>query len=213
MYVALGSGDREKPLATQYPYTTPVTNRFYVLLDDVADPTASPTAVNMDDSTTMKDYSSSTSCSTEGVGPTSTYKGWYMDLPGLGEQTTTTAVAVAGMVTFSTNRPFSSAEATNMCTANLGEARGYWLNILNASGAIGVGNATCGGTRSQAFVQGGLVPSPTLATVQIGDTIQTVALGAIQRSGGASSGIAPQAITPPIKAKRRTIYWRSKTAE
>lgn len=213
MYVALGSGDREKPLLSQYPYSTPVSNRFYVLLDDVANPAANPTAVDMDDATKMKDYSSETTCSTDGVAPDSTYSGWFMTLPYRGEQTTTTAVAVAGMVTFSTNRPFTSAESSNMCTANLGEARGYWLNILNASGAIGVGNATCGGSRATAFVQGGLVPSPTLVTVQIGDTIQTVALGAIQRSGGASSGIAPQAITPPIKAKRRTIYWRSKNAE
>jgi type IV pilus assembly protein PilY1 len=213
MYVALGTGDREKPLLTHYPYTTPVTNRFYVLVDDVADPAFNPTAVNMDDTTKMKDYSAATSCDTEGVGPDSSYSGWFMDLPYRGEQTTTTAVAVAGMVTFSTNRPYSSTESSNVCSANLGEARGYWLNILNGSGAIGVGNATCGGSRATAFVQGGLVPSPTLATVQIGNTIQTVALGAIQRSGGASSGIAPQAIRPPIKAKRRTIYWRSKAAD
>lgn len=30
VYLALGSGDREQPLETQYPYRTPVLNRFYV---------------------------------------------------------------------------------------------------------------------------------------------------------------------------------------
>lgn len=214
VYVALGSGDREKPLITQYPYTAPITNRFYVVMDDVADPTASPALVNLDDTAVMQDFSNPTSCNTGGVLPTSnTTRGWFMNLPGRGEQTVTSAVVVSGMVTFSTNRATSG--SANMCsaTANLGEARGYWLNILNASGAIGAGNATCGGNRSNLFAQGGIVPSPTLATVQIGNVIQTVALGAIQRSGGSSSSIAPQAIKPPIQAKRRTIYWRSNQAE
>ena len=116
------------------------------------------------------------------------------------------------MVTFSTNRPLGDSEATCSMNANLGRAKGYWLNILNGSGAIGAGNATCGGVRSAEFPQGGLVPSPTLASVVIDGTIQTIVLGAIQRTGGASSSISPQAVKPPIKAKRRTIYWRSNQA-
>lgn len=213
LYLALGSGDREKPLISQYPYASSVANRFYVLLDDVADPAAAPTPVDLDSPTTMRDFTTAATCSTAGVLPGSSWRGWFMNLPGRGEQTVTSAVTVSGMVTFSTNRPTGGSANTCAANANLGEARGYWLNILNASGAIGVGNATCGGARSGVFAQGGIVPSPTLATVQIGNVVQTVALGAIQRSGGASSGIAPQAIKPPIKAKRRTIYWRSNTTE
>lgn len=213
IYVALGSGDREKPLHTHYPYTTPVTNRFYVLVDPVADPAVDPTEVNLDSTDAgMRDYTAETTCESPAVTPTSSYKGWFMNLPDRGEQTVTSAVIAAGMVTFSTNRPLGDSEATCSMNANLGRAKGYWLNILNGSGAIGAGNATCGGVRSAEFPQGGLVPSPTLASVVIDGTIQTIVLGAIQRTGGASSSISPQAVKPPIKAKRRTIYWRSNQA-
>ncbi len=213
MYVALGSGDREKPLLGHYPAALPVTNRFYVLVDGLADPAATPGAVGLDDVAVMRDFSAPTDCSSTGVAPGASARGWFMDLPGRGEQVVTAAVAVGGMVTFSTHRATSGNLATCAANANLGEARGYWLNLLSGSGAIGAGNATCGGDRSGVFVQGGIVPSPTLATVQIGNVLQTVAIGAIQRSGGASSGVGPQAIRPPVKAKRRTIYWRSNAAE
>ena len=33
VYLALGSGDRERPLITNYPYVTPITNRFYTFID------------------------------------------------------------------------------------------------------------------------------------------------------------------------------------
>ena len=44
MYVALGSGDREHPLSTHYPYEDPITNRFYVYLDDLTVPASTTTA-------------------------------------------------------------------------------------------------------------------------------------------------------------------------
>jgi type IV pilus assembly protein PilY1 len=34
VYVGLGSGDREHPLSSQYAYSSPVQNRFYLFLDD-----------------------------------------------------------------------------------------------------------------------------------------------------------------------------------
>ena len=128
-----------------------------------------------------------------------------------GEQTVTSALIAAGMVTFNTNR--ATPGGANTCTNPLGEARGYWVNLFNASGAIGVSSATCGGIRSSIFAGGGLTPSPTLATVRVGDKDETVAIGAAQRSGGASAGIAPQEVKPPISSKRKTIYWKSNTAD
>ena len=95
------------------------------------------------------------------------------------------------------------------CTNPLGEARGYWVNLLNASGAIGVGSNICGGDRSSVFGGGGVVPSPPVATVGVGGKVETVAIGAAQRSGGSSSGIAPQQVKPAISSKRKTIYWKS----
>lgn len=214
MYVALGSGNRERPLITNHPYTTPVTNRFYVLLDDLTiAPTSTAPAIAMDTDAGMKNYTtvSSTSCDENGVSPSSGLKGWFMDLPFRGEQVVTSSLIAAGMVAFNTSRPGTS--SANSCTAPLGEARGYWVNLVNGSGAIGVGNKTCGGDRSSVFVGGGLTPSPTIATVVIDGRATTVAIGAANREGGTSVTIDPQEIKPAINSRRRTIYWKSNTAD
>lgn len=210
MYLAIGSGDREHPLDSHYPYSSSVVNRFYVLLDDLSVPASDPApAVDLDEDEGMQDYSSASAatCDVSGVTPTSGRRGWYMNLPGRGEQTVTSALIAAGMVTFNTNR--ATPGGANACSNPLGEARGYWVNLLNASGAIGVGNNICGGDRSSVFAGGGLMPSPTLASVVVDGKVETVAIGAAQRSGGSSSGIAPQQVKPVISSKRKTIYWKS----
>ncbi|WP_432259167.1 pilus assembly protein [Cupriavidus sp. TMH.W2] len=203
VYLALGSGDREHPLQSQYPFTD-VTNRFYVYLDD----TASITATNLDDASAMKDFTNGTSCSVTGVLPGSGSKGWFMNLNqnGQGEQTVTSALIAAGMVTFSTNRPIPPSAGS--CSTMLGEARGYWVNLFNGSGAIGV-TGSCGGDRSATFVGGGLPPSPMFGTVPIDGQATTVVIGAVQREGGASSPISPQRVTPTIVPKRKVVYWKS----
>lgn len=203
VYVAIGSGDREHPLQSQYPYSN-VVNRFYVYLDD-------PSTTTSTDLDTLLDYTANTNCDTQAVLPGSGLKGWYMNLNqyGPGEQTVTSALITSGMVTFSTNRPISS---SNSCTTALGEARGYWVNLLNRSGAIG-SSGTCGGTTSNTFVGGGLPPSPVLATsVPINNRATTVVIGAVQRSGsGASVSISPQQVKPVINSKRKKVYSYTKT--
>lgn len=203
VYLAIGSGDREHPLQSQYPYTG-VVNRFYVYRDDVA----GLTATNLDDPASMIDATANTLCDATPVLPTSAKKGWFMDLNqnGTGEQTVTSAVIVGGMVAFSTNRPVPAAAGT--CSTTLGEARGYWVNLFNASGTIGV-NGSCGGSRSGIFVGGGLPPSPVLGIVPINGKPTSVVIGAIQRNGGASSPISPQRIDPAISPNRKTVYWKS----
>lgn len=205
VYVALGSGDREHPLQSQYPYAN-VTNRFYVYLDDLTAATGTP-ATNMD---TMTDYTTNTDCAAAKVLPNSGTKGWYMDLnqSGQGEQVVTSALIASGMVTFSTNRPVPPDAAS--CSTSLGEARGYWVNLLNGSGAINV-PGLCGGTRSSIFVGGGLPPSPVKASsVPIGGKAVSVVLGAVQKGGAASAGasvsISPQRIRPAIASKRKRVY-------
>lgn len=207
VYVALGSGDREHPLATHYPYTTPVVNRFYVYVDDLSATSLLNTliATNLDDTTVMNNFTSGTTCSTPPVLPTSSMKGWFIDLRdnGQGEQVVTSSLIASGMVTFSTNRPIPN---SNQCSTILGEARGYWVNLLNASGAIGVGG-NCGGSRSSTFVGGGLPPSPVLASgVPINGQSTTVVIGAVKRSGGSSATISPQQVKPTIASKRRKTY-------
>lgn len=199
-YLALTSGDREHPLKTDYPFTD-VLNRFYVYVDDLA----SATAVNLDDTTKMKDYTLATSCSTEMILPSSAWKGWFMNLNqyGQGEQGVTSALIAAGLVTFSTNRPINN---SNQCSTALGEARGYWVNLLNGSGAMDV-DGSCGGGRSTTFISGGLPPSPVLATgVPINGRPTTVVLGAPKRTGGVSVTISPQQVKPTIPSKRKRRY-------
>jgi type IV pilus assembly protein PilY1 len=203
VYVALGSGDREHPLISHYPYTS-VVNRFYVYLDDLA---AATGTTNLDDTTVMIDNTVATTCSSPALMPASIQKGWFMSLNqnGQGEQTVTSAVIAGGLVTFSTNRPIPAAAGT--CATTLGEARGYFLSLLNGSGAIGDLGASCGGYRSGIFIGGGLPPSPVLGTIPIGGVPTTVVIGAIQRTGGGSSAIAPQRVIPPIRPTRKRIYW------
>jgi type IV pilus assembly protein PilY1 len=216
VYVALGSGDREHPLQSQYPFSA-VTNRFYVFKDSLA----STSALNLDDTTMMYDFTYSagdpgpsnatngTSCSTVGVLPMSARNGWFMNLSanGLGEQTVTSAIIAAGMVAFSTNRPVPAAQG--VCSTSLGAAYGYWVNLFNASGGISGSGQACGGLRDTPFVGGGLPPSPVLATVPVGDQVVNVTIGAAQLSGGTSCGICPQQVGPAITPTRKSIFWKS----
>jgi len=216
VYLALGSGDREHPLQSQYPYGA-VTNRFYVFKDSLA----STSALNLDDTTRMYDFSYSagdpgpsnatngTSCSTVGVLPMSSMSGWFMNLSasGLGEQTVTSAIIAAGMVAFSTNRPVPQAQG--VCSTALGAAYGYWVNLFNASGGIGASGQACGGVRDSPFVGGGLPPSPVIATVPVDGQVVNVVIGAAQLSGGTSCGICAQQVGPAITPTRKSIFWKS----
>lgn len=209
VYVALGSGDREHPLESHYPYEG-VVNRFYVYRDNLEASAATPPT----DLDALADYTTRDGCATEAVLPESRLAGWFMNLNqyGKGEQVVTTALIAGGMVTFSTNRPVPAASGT--CSTALGEARGYWVNLLNASGAVDVAGA-CGGRRSSVFVGGGLPPSPVFASgVQIGGKSVSVIIGAAQRGGngaaGASVAISPQRIRPIISSKRKRAYTYTK---
>jgi Tfp pilus tip-associated adhesin PilY1 len=216
VYLALGSGDREHPLMSQYPFGTlgdpasAILNRFYVFKDNVGDddgdPVTADVPLNLDDATLMADYTDANSCGTPPILPSSSLRGWFIDLDehGQGEQTVTSAVVAAGFVFFSTNRPTST--ETTTCTTSLGEARGYFVNLLNGSGAVGVAGA-CGGERSSTFVGGGLPPSPVLATVPVDGQLRTVVIGAVQKTGEPSSPIEAQRVRPPIASDRKPIYW------
>jgi len=208
VYLALGSGDREHPLSTHYPFTSPVTNRFYVYLDDLATaPVNKAAAVNLDSTTLFSDFTPNPSCGGTNILPNSSHKGWFLTLDqhGVGEQTVTSATIAGGMFTFSTNRAIPPAAGT--CSTTLGEARGYFVNLFNGSGAIGV-EGSCGGDQSSVFVGGGLPPSPVLATVLVNGHTETVLIGAIQKNKDVpSSPIGAQIVTPPLNFKRKMLYW------
>jgi type IV pilus assembly protein PilY1 len=201
VYLAVGSGDRERPLITNYPYTTPITNRFYSFIDTFGN---TPFDLN---GSTMENFSAATTCdSVIGAGK----NGWYMNLEaGRGEQTVTSAVIFGGTAFFSTNRP--TVTAPGSCGSNLGEARGYAVNLLNASGVIGTGSL-CGGDRSGVFTGGGIPPSPVVGIVPIlqpDGTVKptNVLIGGINLEGAASSPISAQEPKVPIRQVRSRIYW------
>lgn len=215
VYVALGSGDREHPLITNYPYTTPVDNRFYVLLDDLA-ATVPTGGYNLDSTDVMYSYSAmdnSTSCvsSRSPLVPGSSKKGWYVDLgaqtstttdPHRGEQVVTSALIAGGNVIFSTNTPTPAGD--NQCSNALGLARGYSLGLVNACGY------------SSTFVGGGLPPSPVLATVPYTDTagnerVGTVCIGCPRPGDQLSSPIGGSQVKPTIQKRRNKAYWYSTT--
>ncbi|MGH8517325.1 MAG: pilus assembly protein, partial [Panacagrimonas sp.] len=211
VYVAVGTGDREHPLIDQYAYTDPVINRFYLFADKF-----DGTPVSLDDTAVMNDVSTGlpkTGCDAEVITPASTKRGWFFDLTdnGRGEQVVTSAAVVGGLVAFSTNRP--TPEEENSCGANLGEARGYLVNLLTGSGVIGPGNTDCGQQRSSVFEGGGLPPSPVLATVPIDGELRTVVIGAVQKTGEPSSPIEAQRVRPPIASDRKPIYWYKSTGD
>lgn len=217
VYLALGSGDREKPLETQYPYTEDIKNRFYVYLDDLSLDTSTLTASNLDDPATLADLSTDPGCSIGVVpdsgSPLAGKKGWFMQYSNAtgndghqGEQTVTSAVIVGGLVAFSTNRPIHS---TGSSCSPLGEANGYFVNLFNGSGTIGPpNNLTCGGSRSDVFVGGGLPPSPVLGTVVINGRPTTVVIGAADKGGGPSSIVGGQEGFTLPPQKRTRVYWK-----
>src|SRR5712692_4732817 len=199
VYLTLGSGDREHPLQTNYPFVNSVMNRAYMYIDRF-ETTGLPVDL---DGASLDDFTSSSSCTTALSG---TSKGWRIDLNnGRGEQTVTSSVIFGGLVFFSTNRPDTS--PTSTCGGNLGIASGYAVNLLNASGAVGTGGL-CGAYRSNIFAGGGLPPSPVTGTVPIAGVPTTIMIGGVDRGGGASSSpIGAQKIKPSLSSKRSRAYW------
>jgi type IV pilus assembly protein PilY1 len=212
--LSLASGDRERPLITNYPYPATagagVLNRAYMLVDTF---TTTGLPVNMDDNTVMQDFSAGSTCTTPSA-EASGKKGWFINLnaaganptDNVGEQGATSSTIFAGLVFFSTNRPVPTPPGA--CAQNLGEARGYVLNLLNASGAADT-LAICGSGRSQTFAGGGLPPSPVTGTVPVDGKPVTVMIGGVQRGGGVSTSIGAQRVTPAVTQRRSRPYWYS----
>ena len=184
-YLTFGSGDRERPLIGNYPYVESIQNRFYMFVDTFAagDP------VDLD-GTSLADNTSASTC----VTPTSTLRGWRMDLAaGRGEQTVTSSLISGGRVFFNTHR--ATQPPTNQCSADLGEARGYNVGLL------------CADRYSVVYSGIGLAISPVQGTVTLasGETVTFVLGGASDPN--TTSPFPPGKITPSITQKRSRQYW------
>lgn len=214
VYVAVGSGDRQHPLATHYPYSSPISNRFYVYLDDLTvAASAAAAATNLDTDAGMTDYTTPPTCTTEGATVSSGMKGWYRGMDGgRGEQVVSSAAIFNGIVTYNSHRATPPAEAT--CSNSLGEARGYAVNLFNGGGVIGSASGNCGGSTSAVFAGGGMVSSPFVSNVVIDGTSEAVLSGGINITGAPTSAVNLQRITSggTLKKSRRIIYWKSNQA-
>jgi type IV pilus assembly protein PilY1 len=189
IFLGLGSGDRERPLLTNYPVTTSpqLVNRFYVFLDKF-------TGTNLDlETLTVNDpLATPTTC-----------EGWKMNLVGdpevspakVGEQTVTGALIAGGRVFWNTSRATQAAAGT--CDSDLGEARGYNAGLF-----------TCGGVIDTTYVGGGLPITPVLGTVTLADgSVVTVCIGCAMDPDQPSQ-FTPGQVNPAPAATRKRLFWK-----
>lgn len=197
-YVLVGSGDREKPLAS-YTAATSVSNYFFMIKDKPSDSSwltseatncgasviclASLLLVNTAEDPTEEDLASK--------------KGWYLALNPQ-EQVVTNAITLFGTTTFSTHTP--AVAEPDSCESNLGTANVYNIEYLNAAPANGNEN------RYEQVAGGGLSPSPTAGVVTLDDgTTMPFVIGARPNSpleGGAS----PNSLLSVTQPKGR-VFW------
>lgn len=196
--ILLGSGDREKPLAS-YTSASAVTNHFYMIKDKPTD----TTWLSSENANCGADVMCTNSlvAITSTVTPTPTElvskKGWYLVLAST-EKVVTNAITVFGTVTFSTHQP--TPPTGGQCNS-LGTANVYNLNYKNA--------APVGATvRGQAIAGGGLPPSPVagMVTLDDGSTVPFI-IGASPDS--ALQGGDPVPASTVVRPRSR-VYWNIK---
>ncbi|MCC4116824.1 pilus assembly protein [Aromatoleum toluclasticum] len=210
--VLIGSGNREKPLATSTAALTK--NRFYGFWDEYAVTSGFVTIDDRNDCDAAGDLIlSSDTCQLMNTSdPSLDYlpvfstvatrpRGWVIDLTdtsatGPNEQVVTTPATVGGFVNFSTFQ----AKNKNKCSS-LGTARGYAACFLHGGASCG-GPVPAGTARSAEFVGGGLPPSPVTGTVLVDGKIVPFIIGGKPDAGG---GSALEVKLPPIPIKKDRV--------
>lgn len=185
IFLSIGSGDRERPLLTNYPVTTPVMNRFYVFVDLLNNATT-----NLD---TLQDNT--------GVAQPAPSSGWRLDLRGdpagsaqVGEQAVSASLIAGGRVFWNTHR--ATAAAANTCESDLGEARGYNAGLFS------------GDVISTTYQGGGLPITPVLGTVTLADgSVVTVCIGCAM-DPDQKSQFTPGQVNPAPAPTRSKVFWR-----
>jgi type IV pilus assembly protein PilY1 len=153
-YVLVGTGDRERPLAANYPcsnYSATagnyVTNQFFGLKDVPSSYPATP--VVPADLTDVTDLSAL---------PVVGLRGWRLQLNAC-EQVVNKPLTVAGVTYFGTNQPAQS--VANSCVTNLGTARAYGVDF--ETGGLPLGKTS----RSMELLGGGLPPSAVAGVADV----------------------------------------------
>ncbi|MDQ2075645.1 pilus assembly protein [Marinimicrobium sp. ABcell2] len=198
-YLMLGSGDREKPLAS-YEITYNVQNYFFMIKDKPADeewlsnessncsdePTICLNSLVMIDDENDPDLSE-----------VNAKKGWALRMAPH-EQVVTSAITVFGVVTFSTHQPEPPVPPEGHCPS-LGNSHVYNIDYRDAASANGTG------LRSESLVGGGLPPSPVagMVTLDDGSTVPFII--------GASPNSPLEGSTPPTPGSagqpKARVFW------
>ena len=148
--VAIGSGDRERPLKENYPYRESVDNRFYLFIDRPFE-----AAVDVVDLDAMLNAAAGLSGDLDEEGrPDSilNYAGWYLDLPDQGEQIVNQAAIGGGYVFFNS---FQAEGSTKGFCRDLGTAKSYRVPLFAPTAVEG-----------EEFGEGVPIP-PIIVTVQL----------------------------------------------
>lgn len=194
VYVTLGSGNRERPLKKNYPYAEEVQDRYYTFIDYPP----SDDVLELDGDL-MVDVTTEPACSADGIHPGGGKRGWFMDLPGRGEQVVNSSAVAGGDVFFNTYQP--GGERVGMCVRP-GIATGYRMSLFNGS--------ACDRERSAEIPGGGMPIAPTISTLTVKDpdcvgdkcdVVVTICIGC--------RGLMPTEIEPNVNATRSKIYWNS----
>ncbi|KGE04136.1 pilus assembly protein [Pseudohaliea rubra] len=191
--VAVGSGDRERPLKVNYPYRDDVDNRFYLVLDRPEGAPVGGATLPLDLDADLIDASGNNGASVQAT------NGWYVELPGLGEQVVNAAAVGGSRVFFNSYQPGGS--STGLCSPPIGIATAYAIDTFFPDN-----------TQGEEMVAGGMPIPPVIATVVIepegydpddedGPQLQerTVCIGC--------EGFDVVEIDPVISPARKRMWW------
>jgi type IV pilus assembly protein PilY1 len=185
----IGTGDREKPLATTSA------DRFYMLKD----------------SFTGKDATGMialTDADLVASGPSvNAAKGWYLALNAAGEKVVNAPFTIGGVTYFATNKPTPTASGS--CATSLGEARVYGLDFLTGAAGLdrngdGVKDAS---DASVKLAGGGLAPSPVGGVVQLDNGLMVNFVIGGGGGAGQASALAPEKPAIVINPNRKKLFW------
>lgn len=190
--VLIGSGDREKPLATSSA------DKFY-MLKDMALGFSGAGQATIGESDLLQ-ITTSVAQSTD-LGPK---KGWYYPLAS-GEKVVNAPITIGGVVYYGTNKPISQLA----CRANVGQARSYAVDFFSGAGTRPPGQGTLDDAFSEVLGPlTGLPPSPVAGLVDVGGgVVVPFCIGCGDRRSALEASV-PDIDPTPVRKK---IHWKFKS--
>jgi type IV pilus assembly protein PilY1 len=209
--VLVGTGDREKPLASGSAAS--VNNRFYGIRDDITKVGAldasgstvanTPTIVNgfgTDASLATANQLTDVTSVTTPLEPTAlASNGWYRNLFSTStpfEQVVTTPLTIGGQTYFSTFQPKSTSTSSNQCS-NLGTGRAYTVDFQTGVIAPNFSGVYAPNT----FASQGIPPSPVGGLVSIDGKTVPFCIGC-----AGPTVLSPNKLVPKVKPDRKPVY-------